>query len=131
MPKRKDPTLSASDEKAVLAWAKKAPVDILVCRRYGHAWGQGLTTLYKIGGFYVQSIGCTRCGTQRVDATPIGEYGATRRSYQYPSNYTRQRSDEGSVRIPRWAIADAVVDRSHAVEPTQDLVDWFHKRGRE
>jgi hypothetical protein len=131
MAKRKDPTLSAPEERAILDWGKKATVDVLACRQFGHAWGHGLTTIYKIGGFYVRNLGCTRCGTQRRDATPVGEYGAVRRSYIYPNGYGRERSDEGSTRIPRWAIADAMLDRSKNLEPPNDLVDWFHKRGRE
>lgn len=128
MSRRKDPNLSASEEREVLKWTRKVRTEVLACRQYGHTWTEGLTVIYKIGGDYVKVLGCGRCGMRRKDATPIGEYGVRRRSYEAPPDYSRERGDGSSVRVPRWAIAEGVVGRSEVEEPTEDLLDWYYKR---
>lgn len=127
MARRKDPTLTPGEEKAVISWAKATRLEVLVCRQFGHSWTHGLTEIYKIGGDLVRELGCGRCGMRRRDVTPLGEYGAVRRNYVSPPDYRREVV-EGSSRVPRWAIADSLVDRSTAAEPTQDLLDWYYKR---
>ena len=131
MARRKDPTLTAGEEKAVIDWAGKVRIEVLACRQFGHSWTHGLTTLFRVRGDYIREVGCGRCGMRRRDVITAGEYGPARRNYLRPPDYARERGDGGSVRIPRWAVADAVVERSTASEPPQDLLDWYYKRGAE
>lgn len=127
MAKRKDPNLTAGEEKAVISWATKTRLEVLVCRQFGHSWTRGLTDIYKVGADLIRELGCGRCGMVRRDVTPLGEYGTIRRSYVAPPDYRREVT-EGSARVPRWAIADSLVDRSRTKEPTQDILDWYYKR---
>lgn len=130
MAKRKDPDLSPAEEKAVIAWAGKVRTEVLVCRQFGHSWTHGLTTVFLIDGDYVRELGCNRCGMRRRDVTPKGEYGTVRRNYVRPPDYGREVMD-GSARVPRWAVAEAVTNRSEERAPTQDLLDWYYKRAME
>src|SRR5688500_6606656 len=130
--RRRDPSLSASEEREVSAWSMSVRVEVLLSRRFGHSWTRGLTTFYRIGSDLIQELGCERCGLRRRDVTPLDEYTATRRSYEPPPDYRRERGgDGGSVRVPRWAVKDSLVNRCEVGEPPESLVDWYYRRDGE
>lgn len=126
----RDPNLTWSQEQQILGWANRVPVDFLACRWYGHTWTIGLTEVFAIKGDLIREVTCGRCGMRRRDVTPRGEYGYVRRSYQPPPGYTRDADETGTTRTPRWALSEAIVNRSDVLEPTQELVDWYYKIGK-
>lgn len=117
-----------AEDKVAAEWASQVRPEVLDCRHYGHLWNSGLHTLYKVDGDYVRQLGCGRCGMIRRDATPIGEYGAVRRQYIPPPDYRRDKGDDGSVRIPRYVVAQAIVDQAVVENPTPDILDWHQNR---
>lgn len=124
MAKRTEP-----EDRGAQQWAGTVRLEVLECRQFGHLWVSGMRTLYKWNGHYIREVGCGRCQMIRRDLIPIGEYGQIRRQYFPPEDYRREPGPEGSTKVPRWVIADAVVAKAKVHEAPPDILDWA-SRGR-
>ena len=114
-------------EAVAVDWANKVRVEVLVCRQFGHAWGAGVNRLYRVNSqFNAREIVCSRCGMKRVDIVEHGQWTAWRRKYEPPHDYSRERT-EGSVKIPRYVVAEQMEARADVLEPPQHIQELFSK----
>lgn len=113
-------------ERIAKSWAEHVRVEVLVCRQFGHAWGAGVNRLYRINSQYnAREIVCSRCGMKRVDVIQVGEWVAWRRKYEPPADYTREKF-QGSVKIPRYVVAEQMEARADVLSPPAHIQELFN-----
>lgn len=126
--RRARPDIDEAEVKIAEAWAKKARLDVLACRQFGHSWGQGITAMYRLGpSHYARDLHCTRCGMERIDAWPVGEYGIAKRWYIKPKDYSRERGVGETVRIPRRVVHEAMMQRSKTLAPPEHIQELYDR----
>lgn len=117
------------DETIAYEWAKKTRLEVLACRQFGHQWTRGLSTLYKIDNdLHARVLCCNRCGMERTDFYRIGWYGVWKRHYEPPKDYSRKTGIGGSVKIPRYVVAEEVDERSEVSTKLPEHVRELYNR---
>lgn len=73
------------------------------CRVYGHMWDSIYVDFTP--AFYIETLKCERCGTERADTIMKGSGLVKGRQYKYtegyqvPGNGTMDRYDRGKLRL--------------------------------
>lgn len=119
------------EETLIARWAEQASTGTILCRQFKHEFpDEQLLRLYRINATYsMRELECRRCHTKRTDLVVNGSLQVVSRSYDYVVGYQRDKGADGSQRLPRYAVAEALESRVDVLAPPAHIQEAFRKLG--